>query len=151
MRLTPPSRAGIVVVALAVLAAAVGCGGPADDPSADDAAPQTGTPLERLEIPVPTGPPAGLLRGSQDGVQVAFNGGGVSLQLNDLASEEMREALQGSRVTVTCDGAEGSTTWRADSTVANLLVLDAGDRPASCTVSVGSETLVTVALEPLAR
>ena len=82
---------------------------------------------------------------------MAFNGGGVSLQLNDLASEEMRQALQGNRVTVTCDGAEGSTTWRADRTVANLLVLDAGDRPASCTVNVGSETLVTVALEPLAR
>lgn len=148
MRFMEQRRAAVRMGILVVCATVVGCGGPSSDRATDEVPAREGTARKGLDR---AGPPAGLLRGSQSGVLVTFNRGGVSVQLNDLASTQMRQALQGHRVTVACGDARASTTWRADCSSATLSLPDAGDRPASCTVSVGGQTLVTVELKPLAR
>ena len=98
-------RGCLAVGVIAVLAsAAAGCGG-SDNHSSDSSGgsgPAVGVPMT-----MPSGPPAGLVRGNAQGVNVTVSPGGAHVALSDVTSDTTQSALDGKNVTVRCTTATG--------------------------------------------
>lgn len=139
-----------------VIAALVlwGCGG-------DDSSDSTPPADEEIATEAPAAGPNELLRQgtAPEGVNFATSPGGVTLDLNDLATPELTGQVQGSAITVTCQMESGSEVvvgegeWPADAGNATPQQPDfdalSSEATASCTLTADGSDVATAAMEPV--
>lgn len=145
-------RVDLAVGMIAVLAtAAAGCGGSDDHPS--DPSGGSG-PAFSIPTTVPSGPPAGLVRGNAQGVNVTVSPGGAHLALSDVAPDTTRLALDGKNVTVRCTTATGdeitsrAQQWPIGASDLTLMMVPLGEVK-ECSVYAGGASVLTASMAPV--
>ncbi len=145
-------RGCVAVGVIAVLvSAAAGCGG-SDDHSRDS----SGGSAPALSVPttMPSGPPAGLVRGNAEGLNITVSLGGAHLAQSDVTSDRIRRALDGQTITLRCTTETGdeitSREQRWPSGASDLtLVMESRGEIRECSIDTGGASVLTARMAPV--
>jgi hypothetical protein len=144
--------ARLAVGAIAILAVGPqGCGG-ADTGSGD--APAESRPAFSLPAEPPTGPPAGLVRGVAEGVNVTVSPGGAHIAFSDVTTEATRSQLDGQEISLHCTTAAGDEIasaprqWPRGESALTLMLSPRGE-PVECSVNAGGAAVLTASMAPV--